>query len=113
MIVCAMDDLIFSIKIQTAAKAIGGIDLFFERSADMILPRLREKRPTLVIFDLNSTRLNPMAAIAQLKADPELREILFDLETAVRSVHQASGKTPLFDLLAKTRTNLLRMWAED
>jgi hypothetical protein len=31
----------------------------------------------------------------------------------LRSVHQAEGKTPLFDLLAKTRTNLLRMWAED
>jgi PKHD-type hydroxylase len=45
--------------------------------------------------------------------DNSRREVLFDLETALRSVHETAGKTPLFDLLAKTRTNLLRMWAED
>lgn len=40
------------------------------------------------------------------------REILFDLETARRSVFEQSGKTPAFDLLAKTAANLFRMWAE-
>lgn len=39
------------------------------------------------------------------------REILFDLEMALRRVHEESGKSDLFDLLAKSRTNLLRMWA--
>jgi len=75
MILCVMDDLIFSIKIQTAAKAIGGIDLLFERSPDMVVPRIREKRPSLVIFDLNSRKMNPMAAIAGMKADTELKSI--------------------------------------
>ena len=75
MILCVMDDLIFSIKIQTAAKSIGGVDLFFERSPDMILARIREKRPSLVIFDLNSVKLNPLGAIAELKADPATRGI--------------------------------------
>ena len=70
-----MDDLIFSIKIQTAAKSIGGIDLFFERAADKVLPQIREKQPSLVILDLNSTRLNPLAAIAQMKAEPDLKSI--------------------------------------
>ncbi|MEZ5934449.1 MAG: Fe2+-dependent dioxygenase [Alphaproteobacteria bacterium] len=41
------------------------------------------------------------------------REILFDLETSLRQVHEAEGKSPLFDRLVKTRTNLLRLWAED
>ena len=75
MIVCVMDDLLFSIKISTAAKSLGGIDLFFERSPELVLPRIREKKPSLVIFDLNSVKMNPMAAIAALKDDPELRGI--------------------------------------
>jgi PleD family two-component response regulator len=75
MIVCVMDDLIFSIKISTAAKSIGGIELFFERSPEMVVPRVREKKPSLVIFDLNSAKMNPLAAIAALKQDPELSGI--------------------------------------
>jgi DNA-binding NarL/FixJ family response regulator len=75
MILCVMDDLIFSIKIQTAAKSIGGIDLLFERSPAMVLPRIRETRPSLVIFDLNSTRMNPMAALADMKAAADLKDV--------------------------------------
>ncbi len=44
--------------------------------------------------------------------DAGQREILFDLERSLREVHGAQGKSPLFDTLAKTRSNLLRMWAE-
>lgn len=75
MILCVMDDLIFSIRIQTAAKSIGGIDLFFERSPEMVLPRIREKQPSLVIFDLNSKKMEPMAALADMKADAGLKGI--------------------------------------
>ena len=35
MIVCVVDDLIFSIKISTAAKALG-VEMFFERSKDKV-----------------------------------------------------------------------------
>ena len=75
MILCVMDDLMFSVKISTTAKAIGGIDLFFERSPDMVVSRIREKQPSLVIFDLNSAKIRPMDAIAVMKADPELKSI--------------------------------------
>ena len=74
MILCAIDDLIFSIKISTAARHLGA-ELFFERTAAGIVPQVREKRPSLVIFDLNSRVLAPLDAIAALKADPELRTI--------------------------------------
>ena len=74
MILCAVDDLIFSIKISTAAKSLG-TPIFFERSPDMVLQRIREKRPSLVIFDLNSTKLGPLEIIAAMKADPELKDI--------------------------------------
>ena len=42
----------------------------------------------------------------------EQREILFDLDQAVESLHASEGKSPRFDLLHKTRANLLRMWVE-
>ncbi len=71
MIVCVIDDLIFSVKISTAAKSLG-VDLHFERSAGNVLGTVREKRPALVIFDLNSKRLDPVAAIGALKSDPEI-----------------------------------------
>ena len=74
MIVCAVDDLIFSVKISTAAKALGAT-VFFERSADMVLPRIREKQPALVIFDLNSGKLRPLELIAQMQGDPALSGI--------------------------------------
>ena len=40
------------------------------------------------------------------------REILFDLETARRTVFAKSGKTPEFDLISKSIANLLRKWAD-
>jgi DNA-binding NarL/FixJ family response regulator len=40
-----------------------------------VLPTVREKQPSLVIFDLNSGRLAPMDAIAAMKADPSLKTI--------------------------------------
>lgn len=44
--------------------------------------------------------------------DPARRELLFDLETARRALFDREGKTPEFDLLAKSAANLFRMWAE-
>jgi PKHD-type hydroxylase len=62
------------------------------------------------------TRGERLAAVGWVRSyvrDPGEREILFDLETALRDVHAREGKSRLFDLLVKTRTNLLRRWAED
>jgi DNA-binding NarL/FixJ family response regulator len=75
MIVCAIDDLLFSIKIRTAAKQLG-VEIYFERARENVLPVIREKKPTLVIFDLNSSRLAPMEAIAAMKADPDLKSVV-------------------------------------
>jgi len=74
MILCVVDDLIFSVKISTAAKSLGA-DVYFERSPDIVLPRIREKLPALVILDLNSAKLRPLEVIAQMKADAGLRDI--------------------------------------
>ena len=74
MVLCVVDDLLFSVKIKTAAKALGA-DVYFERAADAVLARVREKRPALVIFDLNAGRLQPLEVIAAMKSDAELKTI--------------------------------------
>jgi len=74
MVLCVLDDLLFSVKISTAAKVLGA-PVYFERKADSVVDTVRDKRPALVIFDLNSIKLRPLDAIALLKADPDLRTI--------------------------------------
>jgi CheY-like chemotaxis protein len=74
MVLCVVDDILFSVKISTTAKHLGA-DVYFERQAAQVLPQIREKRPSLVIFDLNSVKLAPIDVIAAVKADPELNAI--------------------------------------
>jgi PKHD-type hydroxylase len=45
--------------------------------------------------------------------DAAQRELLFDLDTARRTIFARDGKSPEFDLISKSLANLLRMWAED
>jgi PKHD-type hydroxylase len=42
----------------------------------------------------------------------EQRELLFELDTARRTVFSQQGKGEIFDLLSRSYTNLLRMWGE-
>lgn len=44
--------------------------------------------------------------------DPAQREILWDLENAKHLTFKREGKGPTFDLISKSRANLIRMWAE-
>jgi CheY-like chemotaxis protein len=71
VILCVVDDLMFSVKISTAAKAVQA-PVAFERAPANVVTRIRAERPTLVIFDLNSARLQPLDAIAAIKADPDI-----------------------------------------
>ena len=74
MVLCAVDDLFFSIKIKTAAKTLGA-EVYFERSPDQVLEAVRVKAPRLVIFDLDSVKMRPMELLAAMKADPALRDV--------------------------------------
>ena len=62
----------------------------------MVVPRIREKKPSLVIFDLNSSRLDPMRRIAEMKADPELKSVrtlgyVSHVDTATVAAARAAG----------------------
>lgn len=74
MILAAVDDLLFSSKIRTTAK-LAGVDLVFARTPPEILEQARAQRPTLVIFDLNSAKAEPIDTIAAMKNDAELASL--------------------------------------
>lgn len=57
-------------------------------------------------------RLAVVGWVQSVIRNAEHREMLFDLDQSVEAVHAEHGKSALFDRLAKTRSNLLRMWAE-
>jgi PleD family two-component response regulator len=72
MILCVVDDMMFSVKISSAAKAVNA-RIAFERVPGAALNRIRSDRPSLVILDLNSSRLQPLETIQAIKSDRELR----------------------------------------
>jgi PKHD-type hydroxylase len=57
-------------------------------------------------------RLVAVGWVQSLIRSAERREILFDLDTARRSLFAREGKSDEFDLISKSLTNLLRSWAE-
>jgi len=74
MIVAVVEDLMFSSKIKTAANQLG-VALVFARSPEGALAQMRKTPTSLVIFDLNSARTNPLGIVAQMKQDPALATI--------------------------------------
>lgn len=78
----------------------GGVFLYPSTTLHRVTPVSRGERLAIVGWAQSWIR------------DPGQREILFDLDRSVAEVFAREGKTPLFDVLAKTRSNLLRRWAE-
>ena len=74
MVLVAVDDLMFSSRISTAAKAVGAA-IRFTRSVEAVVAAAREASPALVILDLNAARLQPLAILAALKGDASLAGI--------------------------------------
>ena len=71
MILAAVDDLLFSSKIRATAKA-AGVDVTFARTRSDVLEQARLLKPSLIVFDLNSAKVEPIETLAALKSDPEL-----------------------------------------
>lgn len=74
MILAVLDDLMFTSKIKTAAAQLG-VAVTFARSADAARASMAAERPSLVILDLNGTRVDPLGVVAAIKSDPELAAI--------------------------------------
>ncbi|MGH9384354.1 MAG: hypothetical protein ACRD2N_08735 [Vicinamibacterales bacterium] len=73
MIVVGVDDLMFSSRISSAAKA-AGVEIRFARSPQAIVDAVRKTAARLVILDLNSQRVAPLDAVVALKGDAALAQ---------------------------------------
>ena len=73
-VVAVVDDLFFVSKLQETARLVGA-PLAIVRAAAFHLDDLRQQKPALIIFDLNTTSGNAAELIRQLKNDVELKEI--------------------------------------
>jgi PleD family two-component response regulator len=97
MILAVLDDLMFTSKIRTTASQLG-VRVVFARSRDGALTALRSERPTFVILDLNSPRIDPIGLVTAMKADPALADIATvgfasHVQTAVIAEARAAGVT--------------------
>jgi PKHD-type hydroxylase len=61
----------------------------------------------------SGSRLCVVGWVRSLVRRADQREVLFDLSLTANALLEGSGKTDAYDRVAKTRSNLLRMWAQD
>lgn len=94
-------ELVIEDSFEQRAVKLGAGDLFLYPSTTLhrVAPVTRGERLAIVGWAQSWVR------------DAAQREILFDLDRSVNAAHTAGGKSPLFDTLAKTRSNLIRLWA--
>ena len=74
MILAVLDDLMFTSKIRTTASHLG-VPVTFARSSEAALVEMRKSAPSLVIFDLNNERTDPLGILATMKREPALAAI--------------------------------------
>lgn len=74
VILAILDDLLFTSKIRATAKQMGAT-LTVAKSRDSALAEMHANPPSLVIFDLNNPRTDPLGIVADMKGDPALAAI--------------------------------------
>jgi ActR/RegA family two-component response regulator len=72
-IVAVVEDLMFTVKINEAAKK-AGLPINFVKSEEDVLEKAKNN-PAAIIFDLNCGAVNPLKVIARLKADDDFKRI--------------------------------------
>ena len=73
-VLAAVEDLLFRSKISETAEALG-IEAGVPRGPRKLLETLRESPPDLLIFDLNSTRFEPLELLRTVKSDETTQRV--------------------------------------
>ena len=72
-VVAVLNDLLFRVKIQEAAKR-AGLEIIFVQSQGQALAQAQDQ-PAAIILDLNDTVTEPLNTIEKLKGDDRTRNI--------------------------------------
>lgn len=91
-----------ALEIDTGA---GTQSIRLPAGAAVVYPASRLHRVTPVT---RGVRFAVAGWVESLVRDPDLREILFEIDTVRRSIFARDGKSDAFDLLSKAHSNLLR-----
>lgn len=73
-VVAAIDDLFFAAKVRATAAQVG-VEIEFVRNAATLLRSVQQDPPALIIFDLQTERIDPFATVEALKADEQTRPL--------------------------------------
>src|SRR5216684_8564809 len=73
-VIAVVDDLFFASKIRGMAAEVG-VSASFARGVEAVIEAARLDRPSLIICDLHSSKVNPMELARRLKAEKEQRSI--------------------------------------
>lgn len=68
-----VEDLMFTVKINDAARK-AGLDVEFIKSEEDVVAKAKEK-PTLIILDLNCAAVDPLKIIGELKGNGDSKRI--------------------------------------
>ncbi len=73
-VIAAVSDMLFASKIRGTAEQLN-VSVEFARTEDGLFDTAKTDVPSLIILDLQDTRLDPFALAARLKADEQLRAV--------------------------------------
>jgi CheY-like chemotaxis protein len=73
-VLAVVEDLLFTVKINEAAKRVG-LDVEFVKSEPDVLQKAKDEKPLLIIVDLNCSCVDPVPLIENLKGRPETKPI--------------------------------------
>src|SRR6266581_7309893 len=73
-VIAIVDDLFFASKIRGTAEQLG-VSVRFLRNTESLNQAVLRDRPSLIICDLHSQRIDPIELARQLRADEQLRSI--------------------------------------
>ncbi len=73
-ILAVVDDLMFTVKINDAAKRVG-LDVEFLKSEHDVIEKATHEHPLLIILDLNNNSVHPLNLISKLKGNEHLKRI--------------------------------------
>jgi len=73
-IIVVIDDMFFASKVNATAQQVGA-SVVYAKTPDDILAKAQSEQPSLIIFDLNSLRSNPIETIKLIKDNDQLKTI--------------------------------------
>src|SRR5205814_9971029 len=96
-IIAIVDDLFFASKIRGTAEQVG-VTTSFPRTADAVVEGAAQDKPSLILCDLHSQKIDVVELAKKLKADESTREVpLGGFFSHVQSELERAAKEARFD----------------